>query len=64
LWEVAGIQNNIKNISHRYPKKNYAKIIMPWTMRTKNSAQRKYTTYYLCNNTATYFGYVQAISML
>jgi hypothetical protein len=29
LWEVAGIQNNIKNISHRYPKKNYAKIIMP-----------------------------------
>jgi len=28
LWEVAGIQNNIKNISHRYPIKNYAKINM------------------------------------
>jgi hypothetical protein len=26
LWEVAGIQNNIKNISHRYSMKNYAKI--------------------------------------
>jgi hypothetical protein len=28
LWEVAGIQNNIKNISHKYPMKNYAKISM------------------------------------
>jgi hypothetical protein len=28
LWEVAGIQNNIKNISHRYPIKKYAKINM------------------------------------
>jgi hypothetical protein len=26
FWEVAGIQNNIKNISHRHPMKNYAKI--------------------------------------
>jgi hypothetical protein len=28
LQEVAGIQNDIKNISHRYPMKNYAKISM------------------------------------
>jgi hypothetical protein len=35
LWEVAGMQNNIKNISHRYPTISYAKINVTLTMRKK-----------------------------